>query len=391
MHRKTAQAIAQTTSEVIGYGVLVTDERGIIIGCNDTKRVGTLHLPSLGVMRTGQPTLTSKEEASHLEGVKPGYTAPIALSDQIVGTISIAGPPHKAERYGLLVRKQAEILLMEQAFLELKLRQQLAVRDLAESIMLYRPEDENTDMLLLHGKELGFDLERCRIAVILELREERGRGHQKGQDSFRDLALNRIVNFFANPAHLIAPLRNRQLALFLALPCSSREGEMEEAALHLCEALSDHLGKDGLMAELGIGLEADTLPLLTQSAHLAREALSTGRALGMQICPARALSAELLISYIPAGRKRQHVERVLRGPENVSQELADTFLAWCRNPFAPAEVARSLSIHRNTLQYRLKKLRDLLGLDPWNFHDCFAIWSALLLKRFGRSPKGEGA
>ena len=52
MHKKTAQAIAETTSEVIGYGVLVTDERGIIIGCNDTKRVGTLHLPSLGVMRT---------------------------------------------------------------------------------------------------------------------------------------------------------------------------------------------------------------------------------------------------------------------------------------------------------------------------------------------------
>ena len=35
MHKKTAQAIAKTTSEVIGYGVLVTDERGIIIGCNN--------------------------------------------------------------------------------------------------------------------------------------------------------------------------------------------------------------------------------------------------------------------------------------------------------------------------------------------------------------------
>ena len=99
----------------------------------------------------------------------------------------------------------------------------------------------------------------------------------------------------------------------------------------------------------------------------------------------------MLLSYIPAGRKRQHVEQVLRGPEEISQELTETFLAWCRNPFAPAEVARSLSIHRNTLQYRLKKLRDILGLDPWNFHDCFTIWSALILKKFGRAPKGEGS
>ena len=228
MHKKTAQAIAKTTSEVIGYGVLVTDERGIIIGCNDEKRVGTLHEPSLEVMRTGQPALTSKEEAARLEGVKPGYTAPIALSAQVVGTISIAAPPQRAERYGLLVRKQAEILLMEQTFLELKLRQQLAVRDLAESIMLYRPEDENTDILLLHGKELGIDLERCRIAVILELQDLRRR--PEGQDAFRDMALNCIINFFSNPAHLIAPLRNRQIVLFLALPCNRHEGEMEESS-----------------------------------------------------------------------------------------------------------------------------------------------------------------
>ena len=388
MHKKTAQAIAETTSEVIGYGVLVTDERGIIIGCNDAKRVGTLHEPSLEVMRTRQPARTSREEAARLEGVKPGYTAPIALSAQVVGTISIAGPPQRAERYGLLVRKQAEILLMEQAFLELKLRQQLAVRDLAESIMLYRPEDENTDMLLLHGKELGFDLERCRIAVILELRDPNRRS--EGQDALRDMALNRITNFFSNPTHLIAPLRNRQLVLFLALSCSRREGEMEEAALRLCEALADHLRKEGIDMEAGIGIDADTLPLLAQSAHLAREALSTGRALGMRICPSRALGIEMLLSYIPAGRKRQHIERVLRNLEEVTQELSDTFLAWCRDPFSPAEVARSLAIHRNTLQYRLKKLRDILGLDPWNFHDCFTIWSALILRKFSRSPKGEG-
>ena len=32
MRRKTAQAIAEMTSEVLGYGVLVTDEDGVIIG-----------------------------------------------------------------------------------------------------------------------------------------------------------------------------------------------------------------------------------------------------------------------------------------------------------------------------------------------------------------------
>ena len=89
MHKKTAQAIAKTTSEVIGYGVLVTDERGIIIGCNDEKRVGTLHEPSLEVMRTGQPALTSKEDAARLEGVKPGYKKETALELRVLAQKSV--------------------------------------------------------------------------------------------------------------------------------------------------------------------------------------------------------------------------------------------------------------------------------------------------------------
>ena len=40
MHKKTAQSIAENASEIIGYGVLVTDEKGVIIGCSDIRRVG---------------------------------------------------------------------------------------------------------------------------------------------------------------------------------------------------------------------------------------------------------------------------------------------------------------------------------------------------------------
>jgi carbohydrate diacid regulator len=38
-----AQNIAKNTSDVIGHGVLVTDENGMIIGCNDEKRIGEYH------------------------------------------------------------------------------------------------------------------------------------------------------------------------------------------------------------------------------------------------------------------------------------------------------------------------------------------------------------
>ena len=143
MQAKTAQSIAESASEIIGYGVLVTDENGLIIGCNDVKRVGTPHNPSLEVLRTTRSVSTSKEEAACMKGVKPGYTCPIKMLDDVVGTISIAGPSDKVNRYGLLVQKQAEIMLREQNIWEMKLRREQAVRDLAQSVLLYYPETED--------------------------------------------------------------------------------------------------------------------------------------------------------------------------------------------------------------------------------------------------------
>ncbi|NLL37025.1 MAG: hypothetical protein GX256_05840 [Fretibacterium sp.] len=386
MNAKTAQSIAETTSEVIGYGVLVTDAKGIIIGCNDRERLGKIHTPSLAAMSSQEPSLTSREEAAKLTGVKPGYTIPLVLAQQVVGSIAIAGPPQRTKRYGLLVKKQAEILLREQAFLELQLRQQLAMRDLAESVLLYRPDEDSSASLLLHGKELGFDLNRCRIAVVAaprstDLEEERDR-------NFNETVLHRVTNFFANPSHFIAPLRNQQLILFLALSCGDNN-EMEATAQALCQALCDHMEQHGVTLEIGIGLEAGNLPELSLSARSARRALLAGRALGGAIHSARELSLEILLSSLPALARRRHISATLDFVKKQDEELLRTFLAWCENPFEPAVVSKKLAIHRNTLLYRLKKIRELSGLDPWNFRNCFSLWSALTLQRLFAASEEE--
>ncbi|MBQ7262224.1 MAG: helix-turn-helix domain-containing protein [Synergistaceae bacterium] len=386
IHRKTAQAIAESTSEVLGHGVLVTDGHGIIIGCNDRSRVGTLHAPSLDVLSRGEPLLTTREEAAELDA-KPGYTAPISLSGQLVGTVSISGLPREVERYGRLVRRQAEVLLMEQSFLELRLRRQWAVHSLAESIMLYRAEDDDADAISSRGHELGFDLGRRRVAAILDFRATGARRSGDEDAPLREMVFDRVVDHFPGPDHIIAPLRGQRIVLFLALARRARDGEMEEEAAHLCSELADRMAASRIWIEAGIGREAEGVAQSAWSAHLAREALGVGRALGMRICPSRELAAEMLVSYLSPSRKRQHIEHVL-GERELDPELTETFLAWCRSPFSAARVTRELSIHRNTLRYRLCKLRDITGLDPWSFHDAFALWSASILRKFERAPKG---
>lgn len=157
--------------------------------------------------------------------------------------------------------------------------------------------------------------------------------------------------------------------------------------MSFCEKLAENLEAPdarkglGISVCMGIGCEANSLPSLAQSARMARMALDVGCALGMKTCSYKALRTEILLSCIPPSYQRQHIEQTLHNMQDIDDELLETFLAWCNSSFSAGKVARKLSIHRNTLQYRLKKLKDLLGLDPWNFHDCFCLWAALTLKK----------
>lgn len=383
MHGKTAQSIAREACAVIGRGVLVTDEAGIIIGCSDIRRVGTLHGPSVEVLRTGHPLLTSQADAERMAGVRPGYTAPIILSGQVVGTISIAGPPGEVERYGMLVQKQAEILLMEQSFTEMRLRRQQALRDLAESLLLFTPESGDDRLLLLSGRELGIDLRNLRIAVALALPEERA------GDGMQRRAMDTASHFFDSPEHLIVSLRDRSIMLFLALPRPRERGALERSLRPLCEELLDLLRENGVEAQAGIGSEAETIEEIALSGRRAREALDAGMTLGGRVHSADALRIELLLSSIPRKVREAFAADVLGRLKD--DELVRTFLAWCETPFAPAEVAKRLAVHRNTLQYRLKRIQDLSGLDPRNLHDCFALWSALTLRTLGQGRRGGWA
>ena len=52
------------------------------------------------------------------------------------------------------------------------------------------------------------------------------------------------------------------------------------------------------------------------------------------------------------------------------------------NGFNVSKTATALYIHRNTLVYRLEKIRKLTGLDLRNFDDAIVFKVALMVKKY---------
>jgi carbohydrate diacid regulator len=71
----------------------------------------------------------------------------------------------------------------------------------------------------------------------------------------------------------------------------------------------------------------------------------------------------------------------LLSPLNHEPELLATLDAFFAEDCCPSSSAGKLSIHRNTLSYRLDKITLLTGLDPRRFDDAVQIRLALLMRR----------
>ena len=62
-------------------------------------------------------------------------------------------------------------------------------------------------------------------------------------------------------------------------------------------------------------------------------------------------------------------------------ELEQTVMMFIQNNLNMSETARQLYLHRNSLLYRIERIKELTGYDIRMFRDAVTVWVALLLKR----------
>ena len=246
-----AQEIAGDTSAVIGFNVLITDAEGIVIGSGDSSRVGSFHEASVDVVRTKEPATHSASQAQQLRGVRPGVTLPLITNGQAVGTVGITGTPAQVRRFGLLVKRQTEILLRESVMLRSRLLAERAAEKLLADIASYDPRVVEGDFLVFRAAELGYDLRLRRVAVAFEVTVPHPAPRRQGGTQSRDMALVRsellrtVGEFFADPQDIVASTAPGWIGVLHRLPA----GRSTASLVADCRRVTDLIAaQDGLAA-----------------------------------------------------------------------------------------------------------------------------------------------
>jgi carbohydrate diacid regulator len=379
-----AHEIAGDTSAVIGFNVLITDADGVVIGSGDGSRVGSFHEASVEVIRTGEPAAHSASQAQQLRGVRPGITLPVIMDGQAVGTVGITGPPVQVRRFGLLVRRQTEILLRESVMLRSRLLAERAAERLLADIASYDPRVVEGESLVFRASELGFDLRLRRVAVAFEVtapdRDNRRTG-APGRDmvQVRSELLRTVREVFAGPQDIVASTAPGWIGVLHRLPA----GRTMASVVGDCQRVADVIAaQDGLTTRAGIGEPADSVARLHESYQDACDALRLGTR--MEGSPAVHLIADLRVHQVlaavgqPARSRLVDLTAAALRAEPDWPLLRDTITAWCESGFNLVRASAALHIHRNTIVYRMSKIEQLTGRPLRDHRTTMALYLACL-------------
>ncbi len=155
----------------------------------------------------------------------------------------------------------------------------------------------------------------------------------------------------------------------------------------IAKNIADTLGAEFFAkVSIGIGTAADNIKDLARSYKEAQVAIEVGKVFDTDknIISYENLGIGRLIYQLPTTLCEMFLQEVFKkGPmDSLDREALSTIQAFFENNLNVSETSRKLFVHRNTLVYRLEKIRKMTGLDLREFEDAITFKVALMVKRY---------
>ena len=162
--------------------------------------------------------------------------------------------------------------------------------------------------------------------------------------------------------------------------------DIESLASSIADTLS---GEFYVHAVIGIGTTVSNIKDLARSFKEAQTALEVGKVFDTDktIISYDNLGIARLIYQLPTTLCETYLHEVFkRGSiDNLDQETLFTIQRFFENNLNVSETSRKLFVHRNTLVYRLEKIKKITGLDLRQFDHAIVFKIALMVDKYLRS------
>ena len=342
-----ARELVAYTSEIVGGRTInIMNREGIIIASTEEHRVGSFHQGALEVIRTGKPVAIEPDQVEFYPGAKQGYNMPIRIDGEIIGVIGIFGTPSEIEPLAKLLEVFAVKYYQLEAMATPRLAEmELRTRLLKSLLYLTESTEHNARMLM---KELQVNPEFPSVIAVMSPLDP-----EPDSTWTQDLpALLQDKKLISESKDLWGVVNDRLVIL--------------SAGVGFPKAISS----SGLLIPEGpytvsIGDVCNDIRSISKSFE---QALILNRSTTLAYADiADAENRALYLLNFTAQREEKFFEKYLRLLEQIPQSelllLFQSISAYYEESHSIERASKKLFVHKNTLQYRIKRLESTLGIQ----------------------------
>lgn len=369
------EIVTQINSVIEDRRVNIMNSEGIIVGSTDPKRIGTFHEGAWLIVENRLPELIIHSDTEY-KGCRAGMNFPIVVEEEIVGVVGVTGDYESGEKYGQIIKTMTEILIHGKITEQERQKQEhIRMRFLEE---WFSGEVRNINRRFIdRGLSLGIDLTVPRRMMALcvydpELREEPQIQNLVAQGE------DYVCKLLEKADHLCVIYRSASY-LFCGVGDRTDE-EIERLALSVTEELWNRY-----RLKLAVGIDSRNRNYLLMHQAYIRSKKAVDACIRTHKWDLRFyddLNMEIFSEEIPTSVKQEFVRRVFKG--YTDQEIAglvrllETFLD---EEGSINRTADKLFMHKNTLQYKLKKIEEKTGYDPRSIRHSSLFYIAIYFYR----------
>lgn len=353
MANRLFQGIIHQMRESVDRVIGVVDENGVIIACSE--------LVKIGEMRQG-----IREELAYTSSavVSGGCTyRPIGSGAKWEYIVFVEGEDKLAEKVSMVL--SVTLSSLKELYDEKYDKGSFIKNVILDNIL---PSD-----IYIKSKELNFNAEAIRVAFLI-------RFHSRSEM----LPFDMVQTIFPDKnSEYVISINEQDIVVIKDLAEELEIREIEKMA----QNISDTLGTEFFAkVSIGIGTVVNNIKDLARSYKEAQVSLEVGKVFDTEktIVSYEDLGIGRLIYQLPTTLCEMFLQEVFKNGslDSLDRETLMTIQSFFENNLNVSETSRKLFVHRNTLVYRLEKIRKLTGLDLREFDHAITFKVALMVKRY---------
>lgn len=353
MSNRLFQGIIHQMKDAVDRVIGVVDENGVIISCSELTKIG------------GTRQGIRDELAYTAESVTSGgYTyRPIGAGPKAEYIVFVEGEDRMAD-------KIASILAISLSNIKNLYDEKYDKGSFIKNIILDNilPSD-----IYIKSKELHFNADVDRVVFLIKFFGKNDLvPYEMVQNMFPDKNKDYVISVGENDIVLVKEMKQ---------PVDQKDTEK------LAKGIADTLSSEFYTkVSIGIGTAVDNIKDLARSFKEAQVALEVGKVFDTEknIINYENLGIGRLIYQLPTTLCEMFLQEVFKkgSLESLDRETLMTIQCFFENNLNVSETSRKLFVHRNTLVYRLEKIRKLTGLDLREFEHAITFKVALMVKKY---------